>query len=72
METINEISDRKKEQLQDDLKDFKNSEKKAFPADKKVLADAIKGTELALEGKPVPDQLQKAIFKAIELVKGEQ
>lgn len=63
---VEEISQRKKQQFEDQLRFFRQK-LKTNPSDKKLIQDAIKGTEIALEGKKVPDNLLNAIFKALEL-----
>lgn len=67
LKEISEVSPRRKSQLEDQLKIFKSKVKAATGQDKKIFIDAIKGTELSLEDKPVPDNLTKSIFKALEL-----
>lgn len=67
LKEITEVSQRRKLQLEDQLKDFKTKIKTVSGPNKKVIEDAIKGVELSLQGKPVGDKLTKSIFKAIEL-----
>jgi hypothetical protein len=71
LKEIDEISDRRRQQLQDDLNKFKNELKSAKGSDKKSFEDAIEATELSLGGKPVSDKMRQAIFKALELIEKE-
>ena len=67
LEVISEVSQRRKSQLEDQLKIFKQKVKTATGANKKTFASAITGTELSLKGRAVPNDLTKAIFRALEL-----
>ena len=72
IKTVNEvISDRRKRQLMDDLKDFKSAMKSASPADKKTLSSAVEYTEKSLKGDQLSGKERETIFKAIEIAKGE-
>ena len=64
---ISEVSQRKKEQLEDQLKDFQKKLKTASGDKKKTLEKAIEGTKLAIDGKSISSELQQQIFKALEL-----
>ena len=68
LKLIHEISDRRKQQLKDVLKDFERVEKSASGSEKKILQDAIKGAKMELEGNQVSDNLRKSILQAIEII----